>query len=94
MPDEKKRGPNGGVSSRDDEKLTPRRETKLRAIRRAPKPVQQAYRDGLINQDLAAKLGPRKLEAEFEAKRDRVAKKIAAVPPPMRTKKVINRVAE
>jgi hypothetical protein len=34
------------------------KETKIRAILRAPQPVQQLYRDGLIAQEVAAKLGP------------------------------------
>lgn len=42
----------------------------LRAINRAPEPVQQAYREGRISQTLAAKLGP--AEPDDKAPPDRV----------------------
>jgi hypothetical protein len=47
-----------GSSRHDDEKYTPPKDTRLRAILRAPEPIQDLYRDGLVSQTAAA-TGPR-----------------------------------
>jgi hypothetical protein len=64
VPPERKRGPNGGVTHHDGEKRTPGTDQRLRAILRAPPEIQELYREGLIAQTLAAKLGPRKTDPD------------------------------
>jgi hypothetical protein len=45
-----------------DEKYTPPRETRLRAILRAPPYIRDLYEQGLISQKVAARLGPAAVE--------------------------------
>jgi hypothetical protein len=41
-----------------------RKNERLRAILRAPEPIQDLYRQGLVSQTVAAKAGPRKPDEE------------------------------
>jgi hypothetical protein len=54
----------------------------LRAILRAPQPVQQLYRDGLIGQKVAAKLGPDRPTPEQAAQIAEIVEAVRATPRP------------
>lgn len=63
-----RRGGKGLDDSRPrDENQTRASDTRLRAILRAPAEVQQWYRDDVISQKVAAKLGPRRQTPERAA---------------------------
>ena len=67
------------TSSHGGEKLIPRKETRLRAILRAPEQVQDLYREGLIRQTDAAKLGPRSPTPEQAAAIVQARERIEAI---------------
>lgn len=66
----------GENPNRRDEGFTSPRETRLRAIRRAPAKVQELYLAGLISQELAAAMGGKNLD---EGKRAEVASRLEAM---------------
>ncbi len=66
-------GPDKG---HDGPQFSPREAKRLRAINRAPDAVKDAYREGRISQDLAAKLGPKNPTPEQAAKVAEVAQSV------------------
>ena len=72
-----------------DEKHTPPTDTRLRAILRAPEEVQRLYREGLISQKVAARLGPKRAEPETAYRIAEVVSKVREAP---RERKAIYRV--
>jgi hypothetical protein len=73
VPEASKPGPKPDgepINSSEANNLSPQTLSKLRAINRAPEPVREMYRNGLIGQDVAAKLGPKNPEPEFAARRE------------------------
>lgn len=65
-----------------DRKPDHAKDERLRAVLRAPQPVQQLYRDGLIGQVVAAKLGPDRPTPEEAAKIAEVTEAIRDTPAP------------
>lgn len=61
------------MSLNSDDKTAKR----LRAINRAPEPVKELYRKGLIGQQVAAKLGPKKQTPEQAERNTRIAIELA-----------------
>jgi hypothetical protein len=78
-----KRGTVDGFDSSTESKNQPDHTAPLlRAILRAPQPVQQLYRDGLIGQKVAAKLGPDRPTPEQAAQIAEIVEAVRATPRP------------
>ena len=69
-----------------------RAQGKLRAILRAPEPIQVLYREGRISQTLAAKLGPSRKSPKKAAQIDKVVKQVHGLSDRKEIDKVVREV--